>query len=49
MGESILPLWTSERGLRMGKELFTGNLLVDQDFLRSVVWRNEDEKDAEGY
>lgn len=39
VGESILPLWTSERGLRMGKELFTENLLVDQDFLRSVVWR----------
>ena len=39
VGESLLSLWTSEHGLRMGKELFTGNLLVDQDFLRSVIWR----------
>lgn len=38
-GERVLPLWTGEHGLRMGKELFTGSWLVDQDFLRSVVWR----------
>lgn len=40
MGDSLLPLWTSEPGLRRWKELFTGNLMVGQDFLRSVVWRH---------